>query len=66
MHLVLRIITATHGLNTLLLKMQCFVTHAVFFIASHKFDNSFVTCSFCHWKNATGKGGKLERHNNYI
>ena len=34
-----------------------------FFIASHKFDNSFVTCGFCHWKNATGKGGKLERHN---
>ena len=31
-HLVLPGITATHGLNTLLLKMQCFVTHAVFLL----------------------------------
>ena len=22
-----------------------------------------MTCGFRHWKNATGKGGKLERHN---
>ena len=34
-----------------------------FSTGQHRDENSFVTSGFRNWKNAPGKGGRLEKHN---